>query len=130
MKPDEPNRKNADKSGVERTSPGRSQTDESIVSAAGAARTANKTMKDTAQKYLGAVGLKVDFENLENKIRSRPLFCLAVTAGAGFVVGGGMASKMGLALLGLAGRKAAAETTTNFGRRILHPAAGSAEAAA
>jgi hypothetical protein len=35
-------------------------------------------MKDTAQKYLGAGGLKVDFENY--KIRSRLLFCLAALA--------------------------------------------------
>ncbi len=118
MKTDEFTRKDADESGVERTGPERSQTDESIVSAAGAARTANQAMKDTAQKYLGGAGLKVDLENLENKIRSRPLFYLAVTAGVGFVVGGGMASKVRLALLGLVGRKAAAKTATNFGRQI------------
>jgi hypothetical protein len=41
-----------------------------------------------------------------------------------------MASKMGLALLGLVGRKAAAETATNFGRQILRQAAGGAKAGA
>ena len=35
-----------------------------------------------------------------------------------------MASKWGLALLGLAGRRAAAETATNFGRQMLRQAAG------
>jgi hypothetical protein len=130
MKTDEPTRKDADESGMERTGPEWSQTDESIASAAGAARTANQAMKDTAQKYLGAAGLKVDLENLEKKIRGRPFFYLAISAGVGFVTGGGMASKMGLALLGLVGRKAAAETATNFGRQILRQAAGGAKAGA
>jgi hypothetical protein len=130
MNTDEPTRKDADESPVERTGPEGSQTDESIASAAAATRTANRAMRDTAQKYLGAAGLKVNLEEFENKIRSRPLFYLAITAGAGFVVGGGMASKMGLALLGLAGRKAATEAATNFGRQILHQPAGGAEAAA
>jgi len=40
-----------------------------------------------------------------------------------------MATKIGLAMLGLFGRKAATETATNFGRQILHQAGGSAEAA-
>ena len=53
---------------------------------------------------------------------------LALAAGAGFVIGGGMASKMGIALIGLVGRKAAAETATNLGRQVLRQAAGAAQA--
>jgi hypothetical protein len=135
MKTDDPNRQDADESRVEGTGPEESKAeeskaDESIASAAGAVKTANRAMKDTAQKYLGAAGIKVDLQDIENKIRDRSLFYLAIAAGAGFVIGGGMATKMGLALLGLVGRKAVAETTTNFGHHILRQAAGGAEAAA
>jgi ElaB/YqjD/DUF883 family membrane-anchored ribosome-binding protein len=130
MKTDDPTRKDTDEARTEVTGPEESQTEESIASAAGAAKTANRAMKDTAEKYLDAAGIKIDWKNIEKRIRDRPLFYLAIAAGAGFVIGGGMATKMGLALLGLFGRKAFAETATNFGRQILRQAAGSAEARA
>jgi hypothetical protein len=130
MKMDDPTGKDSGESRAEGTGPEESEADESIASAAGAAKTADRAMKDTAQKYLGAAGIKVDLEDIESKIRDRPLFSLAIAAGAGFAIGGGMATKMGLALLGLFGRKAAAETATNFGRQILRQTAGSDEPAA
>jgi hypothetical protein len=113
---------------VEGTSSERSQTEEPIISAAGVAKTVNRAINDTAQKYFTAAGIKVDLEDIQNKIRDRPLFYLAIAAGAGFVIGGGMASKMGVALIGLVGRKAAAETTTNLGRQVLRQAAGAVQA--
>jgi ElaB/YqjD/DUF883 family membrane-anchored ribosome-binding protein len=103
---------------------------ESLVSAAGAAKTANKAIDETARKYLAAAGIEVDLEDIQNRIRDRPLFYLAIAAGVGFVAGGGMASKWGLALLGLAGRRAAAETAPNFGRQMLRQAAGGGAASA
>jgi hypothetical protein len=130
MKTDDPTGKDSDESRAEGTGPKESQGDESIVSAARAARTANRAMKNTAQKYLGAAGINIDLDDVESKIRERPLFYLAIAAAGGFVIGGGMATKMGLAMLGLFGRKAAAETASNFGRQILRQAGGSAEAAA
>jgi hypothetical protein len=111
-------------------SPESPQMEEPLVSVAGAAKTANKAINETARKYLAAAGIKVDLEDIHNRIRDRPLFYLAIAAGVGFVAGGGMASKWGLALLGLAGRRAAAETATNFGRQMLRQAAGGARASA
>ncbi len=106
------------------------EREEPLVSAAGAAKTANKAIDETARKYLAAAGIKVDLEDFQNRIRERPLFYLAIAASVGFVAGGGMASKWGLALLGMAGRRAAAETATNFGRQMLRQtAAGGAPSA-
>lgn len=130
MKTDDPTGKDPGESRAEGPGPRESQADESFASAAGAARTANRAMKDTTQKYLDAAGIKVDLEDIENKIRDRPSFYLAIAAGAGFVIGGGMATKIGLAMLGLFGRKAATETATNFGRQILRQVGASAKAAA
>jgi hypothetical protein len=47
-------------------------------------------------------------------IRDKPLRSAAIAAGAGFVIGGGMATRPALALLALFGRKAAKETATNL----------------
>ena len=123
MTSDDPTRKDTVEAPVEVPGPERSQTEESIVSAAGAAKAANKAINDTARKYLAAAGSEVDLENIRNRIRNRPLFFIAIAAGAGFVIGGGMTSRMGLLLIGLAGRRAAAEAATNLGRPVLRQAA-------
>jgi hypothetical protein len=104
--------------------------EEGVLSAAGAAKNANKAIDETARKYLAAAGLKVDLEDIQNRIRDRPLFYLACAAGVGFLAGGGIASKWGMALLALAGRRAAAETATNFGGQMLRQAARGARASA
>ena len=41
-------------------------------------------VKDTARKYLDVAALKVDLEATEKRIRDRPLFYVALAAGAGF----------------------------------------------
>jgi hypothetical protein len=107
-----------------------SQSRESVVSAAGAAKSVDRAINETAGKYLKAAGIKVDLKNFQNEIRDRPFFYLGIAAGAGFTVGGGMASKLGLALLALGGRRAATETATNLGRQVLREATGGAEASA
>ena len=128
MQPDDPTGKHSGEVRQQRTGPEESHMEESMVSAAGVAETANRAMEDTVQEYLGAVGIRVNLEDIENNIRDSPLFCLAFAAGAGFLLGGGMETKMGSALLGLLGHKLAAKTATNFGREILRQAR--AEAAA
>ena len=55
----------------------------------GIARTANKAVRDSAQKYLNAAGINVDLGNLEQRIHSRPLLSVGLAAGAGFAFGGG-----------------------------------------
>jgi hypothetical protein len=130
MKADDPSSKDTAGTPGEGASPESPQKEEPLVSAAGAAKTANKAIDETARKYLAAAGIKVDLEDFQNRIRERPLFYLAIAASVGFIAGGGMASKWGLALLGVAGRRAAAETATNFGRQMLRQAAGGGAASA
>jgi hypothetical protein len=105
---------------VEESSVKRSGYEESLASAAGAANKADKAVKDTAQRYLKLFGIQVDLDDIEKKIRDRPFLYLALAAGAGFTIGGGLAINMGVALLGIFGRRAAAETTTNFVRQFVH----------
>jgi hypothetical protein len=116
MKTDDPTHKDAEDSGADRQG---SSAEESIAAAGGAAKKASRAVKETAQQYLDAAGIKIDLKDIEKALRERPLFYLAFAAGAGFVVGGGMATSMGVALLGLFGRKAAVETAMNFGRQVL-----------
>ena len=118
MKTDDPTEKGAGEPHAEEAGPEGSEAEESIASATGAAKEASRAVKDTAQKYLDFAGVKVNLAATEKRIRERPLFYLALGAGSGFVIGGGLATKTGVALLGLFGRKAAVETATNFGRQV------------
>ena len=95
---------------------------------AGGAKHANKAINQTFQKYLAAIGL--DLDDVQERIREEPILCMAISAAIGFVAGGGMTSKLGLMLLGLAGRRAATETAANFGHQVLRQAAGNARASA
>lgn len=130
MKTDDPSSKDTATPHGDEISPETPQQDEPLVSAAGTAKSANKAIDETARKYLAAAGSKIDLEDIQNRLRARPLFYMAMAAGVGFVAGGGTASKWGLTLLGLAGRRAAAETATNFGGQMLRQAAGGARASA
>ena len=130
MKTDDPTEKGAGEPHAEAAGAEGSEAEESIVSATGAAKGASRAVKDTAQKYLDLAGVKVDLKATEKMIRDRPLFYLALAAGSGFVIGGGLATKTGVALLGLFGRKAAVDTATNFGRQVLRQTVGGGEAAA
>jgi hypothetical protein len=127
MKTDDPTEKGAEEPYAEEAGPGGSEAEESIASATGTAKKASRAVKDTVQKYLD---VEVDLEATKKRIRHRPFFYLALAAGAGFVIGGGLATKTGTALLGLFGRKAAVDTATNFGRQVLRQAVGGTEAAA
>jgi 1,4-dihydroxy-2-naphthoyl-CoA synthase len=88
--------------------------DESVASAGGAAKKADSAIRDTAQKYLDRSGIKVDLQQIERTIREKPLPAAGIATAAGFVVGGGMVTRLGLAILTLFGRQAARETATNF----------------
>jgi len=101
MKTDDPSSKIAPGPLARGASPEGEQIAEPLVSAAGAAKTANKAINETARKYLAAAGIKADLEDIQNRIRDRPVFYLVIATGAGFVGGGGMASNWGVALLGL-----------------------------
>ena len=86
-------------------------------------KTDDPSSKDTAGVPWGSPEIKVDLELIQNRIRDRPLFYVTIAAGMGFVAGGGLASRWGLVLLGLAGRRAAVETATNFGRQMVRQTA-------
>lgn len=96
-----------------------SSAGESKVSAAGTTNKANRAVKDTARKYLDAAGFKIDLDDIESRIRKRPLFCPMLAVSAGFITGGGLATDSGEVLLGRFGRKVAVDTATNFARQIL-----------
>jgi ElaB/YqjD/DUF883 family membrane-anchored ribosome-binding protein len=96
---------------------------ESLTSVNKAAMKADEAIRDTAQKYIDKAGLKLDLEHIETNIRRNPMPAVAIAAGAGFIVGGGMVTRLGLAMLTLFSRQAARETATNFIRGGLRPIA-------
>jgi len=92
--------------------------DESAVSVAGAAKAANRGLRETVQKYLNAAGINVDLQNFEERLRARALLSLGIAAGTGFVLGGGLATKPAVMLLGLFGSATTRQTATKVGRQV------------
>ena len=64
-----------------------------------AAQKADEALRDTAERYLNRRGFDIDLRRVENSIRERPLSSAAIAAGAGFIVGGGLATRPGIAIL-------------------------------
>ena len=93
---------------------GERSVDESTSPTMDAAEKADRAVRDTAQTYLEKFGVKLDLEQIEKSIRDKPLPSVAIAAAAGFIIGGGMATRPAVAILALFGRKAAKETATNF----------------
>ena len=52
--------------------------------------------------------------SLEENIVGKPLVAAGIAAAGGFVLGGGMATALGRAMLSLVGRKAVRDTASNF----------------
>jgi ElaB/YqjD/DUF883 family membrane-anchored ribosome-binding protein len=86
------------------------KTAQSSGFAAEAAKKTDSAISNTAQKYISRTRTK----EVETAIRNKPLAATALAAAAGFIVGGGMASRPGLLILALLGRKAAREIAINF----------------
>ena len=74
----------------------------------------DRAIVNTAQRYLKRRGVDFDLRQLEKTIREKPLSAAALAATVGFIVGGGLATRSGLAMLILFGRMAAKETAVNF----------------
>ncbi len=74
----------------------------------------DRAIVNTAQRYLKRRGVDFDLRQLEKTIREKPLSAAALAATIGFIVGGGLATRPGLAMLILFGRMAAKETAVNF----------------
>jgi len=68
MKTDDPSSKIAPGPLARGASPEGEQIAEPLVSAAGAAKTANKAINETARKYLAAAGIKADLEDIQNRL--------------------------------------------------------------
>src|SRR5690348_1705042 len=89
-----------------------SALDEPVDSAGGIADTANKAVRDTAQEYLNAAGMKVGLIDVERRIRERALMSVGIAAGTGFNLGGGLSTGPGVLLLSLFARSAARRKAT------------------
>jgi len=93
--------------------------DESKTFEPGAARKADDAVGDAAQKYLGRLGIKFDPQQIEQSIREKPLNAVAIAAAAGFVIGSGMVTRLGLATFALFCRQTTRKPATNFVSRGL-----------
>lgn len=96
--------------------------DHATASQAGVANAANRAMRDTAQKYLDAAGVKLNLANIEARVRERALLSVGIAAGVGFVLGGGLATRPGVILLGLFARTAARQSAAAIGRPVMQNA--------
>ena len=73
-----------------------------------------RTDRETSRKYRTEGRGDVDSARLLNFIGEQPLMCAGAAFAAGFVVGGGLAGDLGLALLGLAARTAVKNTMSDL----------------
>jgi ElaB/YqjD/DUF883 family membrane-anchored ribosome-binding protein len=89
-------------------------TDEATSPIMDATKRTDNALRDTARTYLRKFGVNLDIVQIENSIRDKPLRSTAIAAAAGFIVGGGMATRPGVAILALFGRKAAEETAAHL----------------
>jgi hypothetical protein len=79
-----------------------------------AVRRTGDAVRETVNTYLRKFGFDLDLQQIEKSIRDKTLPCVAIAAAAGFIMGGGMATRPAIALLALLGQKAVSETATNF----------------
>ena len=87
---------------------------ESVTPVRKVAEKTDRAIVNTAQRYLNRRGVNFDLRQLEKTIRDKPLSAAALAATAGFIFGGGLATRPGLAMLLLFGRMAAKETAVNL----------------
>src|SRR5258708_10539208 len=87
---------------------------ESMTPVMKAAEKADKALVDTAQRYLRRQGFELDLRQVEKSIRDQPRSAAAIAATAGFIAGGGLATRPRIAMIVLFARVAARETPANF----------------
>ena len=90
------------------------RTDEPTSPTIDAAKRTNNAIRDTARTYLRKLGVTLDIIQIEHSIREKPLRSMAIAAATGFIVGGGMATRPGVAMLALFSRRVARETAANL----------------
>ncbi len=89
--------------------------DESANYPVGPANTANGAFKNAVQRYLNAAGVNIDLAHFEQRVRERALFSLGLAASVGFVLGGGVATRLGSKLLEMFASKAVGQKIANVG---------------
>src|SRR5258708_7288744 len=87
---------------------------ESTSSAAKTADRADKAIRNTADRYLKRFRMNLDLEQVERWIREKPLSSAGIAAAAGFIVGGGLVTRPGVAILAVLGRSAARDSVRNL----------------
>jgi hypothetical protein len=80
----------------------------------GGVKKADIAIKDTAGVYLKKFGVKLDLDQMEKWICENPLCTTMIAAASSYILGGGMATRPGAAILALLGRKAAKETAAHL----------------
>jgi ElaB/YqjD/DUF883 family membrane-anchored ribosome-binding protein len=93
---------------------GERRMNESTSTTMDAAKKADRAVRDTARTYLEKFGVRLDLEQIEKSIRDNPLPSAAIAAAAGFIIGGGLATRTAAPILALFARAAAQETATNL----------------
>jgi ElaB/YqjD/DUF883 family membrane-anchored ribosome-binding protein len=88
--------------------------DESTSAIADITKKADDAVRDTARTYLTRFGVKIDLEKIEKSIRHKPLRSAGIATGAGFVIGGGMTTRPGVALLAFFSWIAAKDAATHL----------------
>lgn len=66
-------------------------------------RRANEAIKRTAQRYLRSVHVQLDLSQEEHFIRAKPLESAAIATSLGFILGGGLATRLGIVAFGVFG---------------------------
>ena len=79
----------------------------------------NQAIRTTAQQYLDRTHIQLDLSQEENFIRSKPLQSVAVAAGIGFILGGGVTTRLGIVLFGMVGNRVFRVTAFNLARDIV-----------
>lgn len=74
----------------------------------------DRSLRKTAQRYLNRTGMRLDLSQEEEFIRSKPLQCAAIAIGVGFILGGGVTTRLGILLFGLFGRRVFRDTASDL----------------
>jgi hypothetical protein len=75
-------------------------------------RRAEQAIKRTARRYITKAHLRIDLAQEEHAIRSKPLESVAIAASLGFILGGGVTTRLGIVALGTFGYRVFREASS------------------
>jgi hypothetical protein len=79
----------------------------------------DRSLRKTAQRYLNRTGVRLDLAREEEFIRLKPLQCAAIAVGIGFILGGGVTTRLGIVLFGLFGRRVFRDTASDLAAEMI-----------